>query len=185
MLQLQAMARDPYTEVQRHLLSYKLPKDWPLSRDIEPIAPELIPRVYAQHRRATAWAEHWCSVKFQSATQNGATMRRYAQWMDYLFMYDSGGAEGNPLMRCSTEIICRDMYGLIKTFEKVRVENDLKQTQGNKAKVRHNWRKTYDPGQWDVGTIEITAADRHASTTARRQAAIDKAFENAGGDAPA
>jgi len=153
------------------------PDDWPLrGKASSRVAPEFLPQVYGKHRRARIYAEQWAAKKYQTNTPVGRTMVRYGIMLDTYLMYDQ--PRGGTLItnNCMVEILCRDMYGLVKAFRDVVTAADAKPDNKGRSKIRYKCRDEYDVAALDSADICCTHADENLAKSIKIETATEKAF---------
>ena len=178
--QLQYMLRDPVAALSKYAATLSSPDDWPLTgRASARVAPWLVPQIYQGARRGREWAVNWVTSKHLLGTPTGATVIRYGMAVDLAVLYDGPSLKVNPLMLASLEVVCRDLYGIMKAYEKVLTPEDLK--PGKKgSKVKWAWRDRYDVATISMEAITAPHADRAVAKEMRRDVAAAKLFGGSG-----
>ena len=156
-------------------------KPWPLvGKASARVAPEFLPQKYGQHRRAKAYALDWCEKKHQVGLPLGKLMVRYGMMLDIYLLYDTKRGCTKITNNATIEVVCRDMYGIVKAFRKVKTAADLKvDPKTGRSKVNWAARDEYDVAAIHGADISCAHADQELGRMLKAEQAAEKVFAGA------
>ena len=173
---LEALALNPANQLLKAASTAKKhARNWPFTGQVEERSLwTLLAIIYSKRGRAQEWAEDWCQEKFQKNTPTGLMVIRYCMFFDTALTYDMQENSINPLDLASAEVIARDLYGIIKAFDRVHTEDDMKPKGQKKSKLNWGARDMYDVAAISRSGFSIPGADRAVNREVRRRAAVTK-----------